>query len=251
MGLGTSKAAKTDAVFVDLKFAASKGEEMVGFRQTISKTPREGAKEGERKFDYKYQTHNYVDGELAGFRVKEEPSYDDPNQKDLMAYATIRDVGADPAPDVVVRFPLLSQAGRRMVGLLAAAVNAQAGAIHLYTNFADVGSQIGDKVLDKPQAYLNCKVGDSRGEKLTPLYFSEDGNPLLGEDGKPAKLPMGEKHVIARKEVWDFTKADEVVASTAAILEDVFKRDTDSHDEAPAADEDVDLNEAAGAAMRG
>jgi hypothetical protein len=251
MGLGTSKAAKTDAVFVDLKFAPNKGEEMVGFRQTISKTPRQGAKEGERKFDYTYQTHNYVDGELAGFRVKEEPSYDDPNVKDLMGYAVIRDVGAEPAPDVVIRFALLSQAGRRMVGLLSAAVSAKAGAIHLYTNFADTGAQIGDKVLDKPQAYLNCKVGDSRGEKLTPLYYGEDGHPLLDADGKPAKLPMGEKHVIARKEVWDFTKADEVVAATAAMLEDAFKRDTNGHEDGHVADEDVDLNEAAGAAMRG
>jgi len=251
MGLGTSKAVKTDAVFVDLKFAPGRGEEMVGFRQTVNRTPREGAKEGERKFDYQYQTHDYVEGELAGFRVKEEPNYDDPKVKDLMAYAVIRDAGSTPAPDVVIRFPLLSQAGRRMTGLLSAAVTAKAGTIHLYTNFADTGAHIGDKVLDKPQAYLNCKVGDSRGEKLTPLYYGDDGNPLLDEEGKPARLPMGEKIIVSRKEIWDFSKADEVVASTAAALEDAFKRDTDAHNEAHAAEDDVDLNEAAGAAMRG
>jgi len=255
MGLGTSKAAKSEAVFVDLKFAPNKGEDLVGFRQTVGRTPRVGAKEGERKFDYEYKTHSYVEGEIAGFRVKEEPSYDDPAKGELMAYLTVRDVGGAPGPDVVVRFPLLSQAGRKMTGLVAAAQEANAGAVHIYTNYAEAGTVIGDKTLDKPQAYLNCKVGDARGEKLVPLYYGDDGKPLLDEQGKPLPLPMGEKHVIARKEIWDFSKVDEIVASTAAKIEDGFSHRNDHHHDdghkAAHDDEGVDLAEAAEAASPG
>lgn len=251
MGLGTTKSAKRDAVFVDLKFA-----EPVGFRQTIGRTAREGAKEGERKFDYQYQMHDFVEGNLAGFRVKEEPRYDDPTQKDLVGYATIRDT--DGGPDVVIRFPLLGQAGRKMVGLLAAAEHAKAGAVHLYTNFAEAGTRIGDKVLEKPQAYLNCKVGNSLGEKLVPLYYGEDGAPLLDDKGHPKPLPMGVKHVIARKEVWDFSDADNQTASTAAKLmqllqpkQGVTDAHTEGHEDAHAdAHAEIDLNEAANVAMR-
>lgn len=256
MALGNSKGASNkEAIFVDLKFAPNKGEELVGFRQTVSKTPREGAKEGERKFDYVYQTYNFVEGEITNFRVKEEPRYDDPNEKEFIGYATFKDVGPEAGPDVVVKFPLLGQAGRRVVGLVAAAVEARAGSVHLYTNFAEAGTKIGDKVLDRPQAYINAKVGDSKGEKLMPLYYGEDGKPLMTAEGKPQPLPMGEKHVIARKEVWDFTAADNMVSQTALVLVDHFKRDDQQHHEAAAegdaaADDDLDLAEAASVAMR-
>lgn len=257
MALGNSKAASgKEAIFVDLKFAPNKGEEFVGFRQTVEKIPRPDAKEGERKYDYKYQTYNFVEGEIVNFRVKEEPRYDNPNEKELMGYVTVRDLGEQ--PDVVVKFPLLGQAGRKLVGLVAAAVEANAGSVHIYTNYAEAGTKLGDKVLDKPQAFINAKLGDAKGEKLTPLYYGEDGKPLLKEDGKPAPLPMGEKHVIARKEVWDFTAADNIVGQTALVLVEHFKRDGEAHthadsegEEAVSVDDDeLDLQEAASAAMR-
>ncbi len=260
MALGNSKNLRNDnTIFVDLKFAPNRGKEMVGFRQIVSKTPRENAKEGERKFDYAYQTFDYVEGEIVNFRVKDEPRFDDPNEKELMGYMTVRDVGETVGPDVVVRFPLLGQAGRKLVGLIAAAVEARAGCVHIYTNFADVGAKLGDKVLDKPQAYINAKIGDARGEKLTPLYYGEDGKPLLKEDGTPMPLPMGEKVVVGRKEIWDFSKADNMVGQTALALVEHFRRDEQQHHDVAAGteadsdsggDDDLDLEEAARAAMR-
>jgi len=160
-----------------------------------------------------------------------------------------------------VRYPLLQQAGRRLTGLIAAAVDKQAGAVHIYTNFAEEGTKIGEKVLDRPQAFINAKVGNNRGDKLVPLYFDEQGKPLLDEDGKPAPLPMGTKHIIARKEVWDFTEADNVVSQTALALVEHFKRDdVNAHAEGAeqnhadagwdSGEEDLDMEEAARVAMR-
>lgn len=253
MALGKSTAiANREVIFVDLKFAPNKGEDYVGFRQVISKTPRENVKEGERKYDYTYETHNFVSGEIVNFRVKEEPRYDNPNEKDFVAYVSFRDEGE---PDVVVRFPLHQQAGRRLVGLIAAALERSAGSVYLYTNYAPAGSKIGDKVLEKPQAYINMKLGDQKGEKLTPLYYDDKGKPMLDEKGKPLPLPMGVKHVIGRKEIWDFEQANNVVSATAIVLMDHFR---DAHNEhevsgesfAQEQEDDVDLHEAATAAMR-
>jgi len=42
MGVGKSKGGNKDAIFLDLKFAPNKGKDMVGFRQVVAKTPREG-----------------------------------------------------------------------------------------------------------------------------------------------------------------------------------------------------------------
>ncbi|MDM7322432.1 MAG: hypothetical protein P3W87_003930 [Gammaproteobacteria bacterium] len=230
MALGTQKGSNRDVIFVDLKFAVSKGEEAVGFRQTINRIPRENAKEGERKYDYEYKMHNYVEGEITNFRVREEPRFDNPKEKEFMAIVTVHDLHGD--PDVVVKYPLLSQAGRRLTGLVAAAVEANAGSVHIYTNYAEAGTKIGDRVLEKPQAYINAKVGDVHGQKLTPLYYGEDGKPMLDENGKPQPLPMGQKVVIGRKEVWDFSAADTIVSQTALVLVDHFQREHQRQSEA-------------------
>lgn len=257
MALGVREKAGNDVIFVDLKFAPNKGRDFVGFRQIISKIPRENAKEGERQFDYNYKTYDYVSGEITNFRVKEEPRYKS-EEKEMIGYLTIRDL--DNGPDVVVRFPLFGQAGRKLVGLVAAAVEARAGAVYLYTTFADAGTKIGDKVLEEPKAFINAKIGDAKGEKLTPLYYDENGRPMLDEKGNPKPLPMGEKHVIARKEVWDFSAAENVVSQTALVLVEHFKRDFESMSETENSsetfaegdedDDDIDLDEAVSAAMR-
>lgn len=254
MGLGksTKSANERGVLFVDLKFAPNKGEGFVGFRETVSKTPRPDAKEGERKFDYEYKMHDNVDGELINFRVKEEGRFDNPDEKVLIGYATFRDVNDPTFPDVVVKYPLLSQAGRKLTGLLNEAVHKKVGSVYLYTNFAAAGTLIGDTPLKKDSAFINAKVRDASGDRLTPLYLDEAGRPLLDENGKPAPLPKGEVHVINRKEVWDFTKADEIVSATASYLLEHFKGEAheDAHQEDEIhQDDDIDLEEAAQAAV--
>lgn len=263
MGLGKSTGgAQRKAIFVDLKFNATKGADGVGFRETTSKTPRTNPQPGEAKYDYTYEMHNFVEGEIKNFSIREEPSYEDENVKEMIGYITVRDVavsdGGEAAPDVVVKFPMFGSAGRRLVGLVAAAQEKAAGAIYIYTNFAEAGQKLGDKTLTKPQAYINAKVGDARGEKLSPLYYDGEGKPYLDQNGKPAQLPMGEQAVINRKTVWNFEKADDWVASTAVVVATRFQAEHESQaqgagepDQAHAGDEEIDLGEASRAAMGG
>ena len=251
MALGTQQGSgKKNSIFVDLKFNATKGAAGVGFRQTLNKTPIAGAAAGEKQFSYETVTHGFVEGRLAGFVVKEEPTFDDKTVNEFIGYASIADVaqeGAEAGPNVVVKFPLAGGAGRRLVGLMNAVKDGDP-VVHIYTNHAEAGTKIGEKALIKPQAYLNMRIGDSKGEKIAPVYAGEDGQPLLDDKGAFAQLPMGELLTVNRKSVWDFTKADDVCMNTAAAVADHFVKAADGHADAPAGEEGIDLNEAARAA---
>ncbi len=258
MGYGTNERNTTkETVWVDLKFAPARGDDYVGFRQTVSRTPREGAKEGEPKYEYQYKTHKYVDGAITKFWIKEEEGFDKQSGSRWMGYVRLRD--PDPSqPDVVVGFPLYTQAGRKLVGLIAAAIESKAKEVYIYTNLAKAGDKIGDKVFTEPRAFINAREGTHQtpGARLEPLYFGQDGRPLLDDKGRPLPLPMGEKVVVNRREVYDFSKADDVVTST---VETIIKKfgDVDAHDEVAVdgtedgvEDEDLELQETAQAAMR-
>ena len=157
---------------------------------------------------------------------------------------------------VVVKFPLASQAGRKLIGLLNAVKDTEP-CIHLYTNLANAGDTIGDRTLDKAQAYLNMRLGDKAGEKVTPTYCDEQGQVLMdAEKNVPAGLPMGVQVVVNRKTVWDFGAADDVAMNTAFALVNHFHRQAegDSHADGAASQEDEGINlaeAAAAAAPRG
>lgn len=243
MALGSNSGNKnSNSIFVDLKFNASKGPGAVGFRQTVGKTPT-GAPAGEKQFNYETVTHGFVEGHLTGFVTKEEPTYDDKNIKEFIAYATIADV--DGGPNVVVKFPLAQSAGRRLVGLLNA-VKGGGPMIHLYTNHAEAGTEIGTKKLEKPQAYLNLRAGGPKGEKIDPIYVDADGQALFGDDGKPMQLAMGVPVAVAKKTHWDFTAADDMAFNTALALTDHFTKQADGHDDKP--EDGISAHEAAAVA---
>lgn len=247
MALG-SKApnAARNNVFVDLRFNAAKGQEGVGFRQVTAP-----ASDGAEK---QIAMHEYVEGNLVGFSVKEQAIYEDRAvkenpRKEIICNATFKD--ADGGPSVVVRFPLASSAGRKVVGLLNA-TKEQTPFVRLFTNFAETGTVIGDgKPSIKPAAYINMRKDGPKGEKIVPLYVDNAGKELRQESGAPAQLPMGQKVVVNKKEMWDFTAADEIAAATAATVAEYFASQREDHHEAAAdapADDGVDLNEAAEAA---
>lgn len=252
MALGKSSKGSSNSIFVDLKSNPAKGESGVGFRQTLSFTanPEFGKVEGAKKNIYEYAMHNFVEGHVAGFVTKEEPNYDDPKVNDIMGYATFTD--PEGGPNVVVKFNVLSTFGRKVVGLLNAAKDADP-VVHLYTSHAAAGAKIGDgEPLARAQSYINARRGDVKGERFVPLYAGPDGLALRKPDGTPAQLPMGTKHIVARKEIWSFEEADEVAINTAVVLVDHYKALADAHAEAngaaPTEDGGVDLNEAASAA---
>ena len=245
MALGKTQGQLSKSIYVDLKFNATKGPAGVGFRQVLTKVP--SLTEG-KKYDYTYAMYDYVEGHISGLRVKEEPVYDKPNEKECIGYATL----SDPAggENVIVRFPLAGGAGRKLVGLLNTAKD-NAGVVYLHTNMAEAGTVINDKTLEKPAAYLNMRRNDSKGERITPSYVGPDGQTLIAADGKLAQLAMGVKHVVGKNVLWDFTVADEMTLNTAAIVVEHFANaaegDEHKHGE-PHDDSSVDLNEAAQAA---
>ena len=246
MALGKTQGQKRNSIFVDLKFNATKGPEGVGFRQTTDKV---ASTTPGRNFDYKYAMHDYVEGHVAGFAIKEEPVYDKPLEKEFIGYASL----SDPAggENVVVKFPLAGGAGRKLVGLLNS-VKENGGVVYLHTNMAESGTVIGNKTLIKPQAYINMRKGDSKGEKVVPLYSDADGSPMYQPSGEPAQLASGVKHVIAKKEIWDFAAADEMTLNTATVLVAHFAKagqgDDQKHVESDGHEGGIDLDEAANAA---
>lgn len=258
MAFGTQKRESSPVVFLDLRSKAAEPNG-VGFRQTLSKQPNPefGTTPNAPKNLYQYAMHEFVSGRIIGFQVKEEASYDDPNQKVNYGLVRIADnvpAGVEAGPDAIVKFSLTSGFGRKMVGLICAAAMEDVKQIHLQTNRADAGTKIGDMVLEKAQAYLNMKVDDAHGRKLTPVYMTAGAEPLLDEKGAPARLPQAEEVVVNRKKQLDFSAADEVVEQTAKVLVVMYAVDQhaeadESHAaEAGADDGGIDLAEAAAAA---
>lgn len=244
MALGKTSGGNTQkSIFVDLKSNANKAGG-VGFRETTNRTPTnnpEGA-----KFTYEYAMHDYVAGRVAGFVAKEEPTYDDPKVKEFIGYGTFSD--PEGGPNIVVKFPMASGFGRKLVGLMNASKQSDQ-VVYLHTNQADAGTKIGDKTLEKPAAYINMRFGDAKGAKVVPVYADENGQPLLDEKGEPVQLAMGVKHDIAKKIIWDFTAADDMTMNTAIALTEHFSKAAQGdHHTAAHDDGGIDLNEAAAAA---
>jgi hypothetical protein len=241
MALGKQNKGASDTIFVDLKFNATKGEQGVGFRQTMEKTPIANPVDGGPRFAYKYDMHGFVSGHVTGFTTREEPTYDDKNIKEFIGYATFSD--PEGGPNVCVKFPLASSSGRRVVGLLNAAKDSDP-VVHLYTSTIAAGGVIGDKTYDKPAAFINARKNDIKGDRFEPVYADETGAPLM-KDGKPQQLAMGEQVTINRKVQWDFSVADDMVLLTASVLAEHYAKQTQSHSETPDA---ASFEEAAAAA---
>lgn len=240
MGIGTSNtAAKTASVFVDLKTNAQKGAEGVGFRQETGRQT-----DGDGKVHRSFALHNYVSGHIQGFKAKEEPTYDDPNKSEWIGYLTLSEQGE---PNVVVRFPMERASGRRLVGLVNAAVQRGDDTVFLRTTFSEAGTKLGDLTLEKNQAFLTMRAGDAQGEKLAPLYLDANGSPMVDGEGNAASLPKAEKVKVGRTEVLDSSAADEIVLNTAASLMEHFEalRQARKDDQS---DGDINPAEAAAAA---
>lgn len=245
MALGNTQVQRKNSIFVDLKFNPTKGPSGVGFRRMLTKVP--SLTEG-KKFDYTYSLHDLVDGPVVGFRIKEEPVYEKPHLKEFIGYVEIADLTG--GENVIVKFPLASVAGRKLVGLINT-VKDQSVVVFLRTNMAEAGTVIGDMVLDKPTAFLNMYLNDAKGEKVIPSYAGPDGQTLVNPEGKLTQMVKGVKHTVGKNVLWDFTDADDMTLNTAGVVVTHFSKaaPVDGHKQGQDHDDSsVDLNEAAQAA---
>ncbi len=256
MALGKSTGGnRPPSVFVDLRTNAKK-EGGVGFRQVLSKTPNPDAATTGKPFVYETVMHDFVQGRITGFRIKEAPTYDDPAVKEKLGLLRISDApknGAEAGPDVYVSFKLATGMGRKLVGLVAnALVNVTTiPEVHIKTNVAAAGDKIGDQVLTEPRAFISANIGDAQGARIRPeIYLDSSGNVRMNGD-IPAALPHGKEVTVNRKTVLDFSEADQWVEETAAIIAAAFQEEhaeAESHGDGVAGEDSVDLAEAAAAA---
>jgi hypothetical protein len=192
----------------------------------------------------KYKFHDYVMGTLKGFKAVEEPTYDDPKVDEWIGYLTL--VTPD-EPRLVIRFPMERYHGRRMVGLINAAVAANDSEVFFRISYTPSGTVLNEKATDKDLVFLTARAGDAKGEKREPVFADSDGNLLLDAGGRPAKLPEPKVVTIGKKEHRDFAASDEIVLMTAVHLVNYFAAQRqsakDAHDDAS-----IDPHEAAYAA---
>lgn len=244
MGLGTSRASKSDSIFVDMKTNAKKGEEGVGFRQEIG---RETDASG--KVQRTYAMHNFVAGHILSFKAAEEPTYDDKAKNEWIGYLTLSEPGE---PNVVVRFPMERSSGRRLVGLINAAMVAGDDTVFVRTTYAGEGTKLGNETLTEARAFLTLRAGDSQGEKRDPLFMNAEGQPLVDADGKAIALPAAKVVKIGKVEVKDSSEADEIVLNTAVSLMGHFAAQRDARKQTQGAadghDDGINPAEAAAAA---
>lgn len=258
MAFGTNTGERRPVVFLELRTNA-KEPTGVGFRQVLSKTPNPDTT-AKSKWLYETAMHQFVEGRIAGFRVKEEPSYDDPTIMIKVGQLRLEDdpkPGAEAGPDVIVSFRLDSQHGRNLVGLITNALQTEVPVLHIKTNRGDIGDKIGDTVLDAPRAYVTANKGSHSGPRIAPAMYIDPATMRVraDESGEVAKLPRGIELTVNKKKVWDFTDADTWVEQTAAVLQAAFEESPpDEHAEgdgsghASGDDHGVNLEEAAAAA---
>ena len=242
MGFGTTKSNQAgNSVFVDLKTNAKGGKDAVGFRQLVGETTVKD-ENGADKRQKTYAFHEFVSGRIAGFKAKEEPTSDDPDQFEWVGLLTLMEEGA---PNVVVRFPMERMHGRRMVGLINDALLKTDGDVFVRTTFTPKGTSLGDRVTDADLVFLTMREGDKDGQKFEPVFRNEDGSLMIDSNNKPIPLPAPAEVMIAKKKHLDNSAADNIVATTAAALMVHFaslreaRRQTDGG---------IDLAEAANAA---
>lgn len=245
MGFGTTKASQAiNSIFVDLKTNAKGGKNAVGFRQVIGETIVKD-EHGVDKRQKTHALHDFVSGRIAGFKAREEPSYDDPDINEWVGYLTLMEQGA---PNVVVRFPMERMQGRRMVGLINGAMEKTQGDVFLRTTFTPAGTKLGDRTTDADLAFLTLRVGGSDGEKLDPVFRNDDGSLMIDANGKPTPLPPPVEFIVNKKKMFDNAEADNIVASTAASLMLHFEAHRQARKATEGVDADIDLEEAAKAA---
>jgi hypothetical protein len=245
MGFGTTKPSQTGAtIFVDLKTNAKGGKDAVGFRQVVGETIVKD-ESGADKRQKTYAMHDFVSGRIAGFKAKEEPSYDDHEIKEWVGYLTLMEQGA---PNVVVRFPMERMQGRRMVGLINGALEKTQSDVFLRITFTPANTKLGDRTTDTDLVFLTLRVGGPEGEKLDPLFRKEDGSLMIEANGKPTPLPAPVEVMINKKIVLNNEVADNIVANTAFALMTHFEAVRQTRKPSDGSDDSIDADEAARAA---
>lgn len=249
MAFGTNKGERRPVVFLDLRTKAS-DPDGVGFRQVLNKTANPDP--AGPKWLLETAMHQFVEGRITGFKVKEEDDFEDKTIKHKVGNLRISDTpvnGQEAGPDVIVKFRLDGQHGRKLVGLIANALVTNIPAIHIKTNRAEAGETIGTKVLEKPQAFVTANVGDAHGQRIKLPYYIDSATGAVRMNGEAvAELPRGVEMMVNKKKVYDFSAADAWVEETAEVLQSFFSVPAEEHVESDGGDDNIDLDEAAAAA---
>lgn len=238
MGLGTNQRRSKDAIFVDLKLNAKGGEDAVGFRQQVGSSIDEAGKTKKE-----FLMHNSAYGAIVGFKAKEEEAHPDKGGNEWVGYLTLSDGTSE--PNVCIRFPMEMYGGRRMVGLVNAAIVNKDPQVFLRTSFTPKGTVLGGRETDKDLAFLTLRAGDDRGDKREPVYCGEDGSLLVDAEGKPLPLPPTAYVMVGKKEIPDSSAADTVVLATALAIMQHFQAQRDARRQTegrPGSDEGLELD---------